>query len=325
MVRRINGRPHWLSFLTFVVALAVAAPVLAQSTGIVRGTVRDEKGQPIDGAKVTIEMNGGTGRRFETKSDKKGEFIQIGLSSGSYKVSAEKEKLGSAPVTVNVRVNQRAEANLVLGANAAAATKEGQAKMAELKKLFDEGVAFSTAGKHNEAIEKFTAAAAVNTNCHDCYNNIGFSYAQLKDYDKAEVAYKKAVEIKQDDATGYSGLATVYNAQRKFDLASEASAKATQYSSTLSAAGGAAGNADAQYNQGVILWNGGKTADAKKAFEAAVQANPNHAEAHYQLGMALVNEGNMAGAASEFNTYLKLAPDGTNAAMAKTLLAQLPK
>ena len=38
--------------------------------------------------------------------------------------------------------------------------------------------------------------------------------------------------------------------------------------------------------------------------------------------MALVNEGNLAGAATEFETYLKLAPDGPNAATAKSLLAQ---
>ena len=49
-------------------------------------------------------MNGGTGRKFETKSNKKGEYIQIGLASGSYKVTAEKDKLGSAPVTANIVV-----------------------------------------------------------------------------------------------------------------------------------------------------------------------------------------------------------------------------
>ena len=43
----------------------------------------------------------------------------------------------------------------------------------------------------------------------------------------------------------------------------------------------------------------------------------------YQLGMALVNEGNLAGAATEFETYLKLAPDGSNAATAKSLVGQL--
>jgi Flp pilus assembly protein TadD len=89
------------------------------------------------------------------------------------------------------------------------------------------------------------------------------------------------------------------------------------------AAGG--GNADAMFNQGVILWNAGKIPEAKKQFEGAVAANPNHAESHYQLGMALVNEGNLAGAATEFETYLKLAPTGPNAATAKGILGSIKK
>jgi tetratricopeptide (TPR) repeat protein len=325
MVRRINGRPSWLSVLAVVAALAVAVPVAAQSTGMVKGVVTDDKGQPVEGAKITIEMNGGTGRRYETKSDKKGQYMQIGLSSGQYKVTAEKDKLASAPANIAIRANATQDANLVLGMASAAASKDAAAKNVELKKVFEEGVALSSAGKHAEAIEKFNAGAALNAACYDCYNNIGFSYAQMKDWDKAEAAYKKSIEIKADDAAAYNGLATVYNAQRKFDLATEAGTKATQYASSLSASGGAAGNADAQYNQGVILWNSGKIADAKKAFQAAVEANPNHAEAHYQLGMALVNEGNLADAATEFETYLKLAPEGPNAATAKSLAAQMKK
>ncbi len=131
--------------------------------------------------------------------------------------------------------------------------------------------------------------------------------------------------MKADYVDAYAGLASIYNAQRKFDEAAAASAKATEFSSTLGGANTAAGGADAFFNQGVILWNGGKVAEAKKSFESAIQANPNHAEAHYQLGMALVNEGNLAGAATEFETYLKLSPEGPNAATAKGLVAQLKK
>jgi tetratricopeptide (TPR) repeat protein len=194
-----------------------------------------------------------------------------------------------------------------------------------LKRLFEEGVAAGNAGRHDEAIEKFTAGIVINPKCYDCYDNIGFAQMQKKDYAKAEEAYKMAAEIKPDDAAAWNGLATVYNAQRKFDQASAASAKATELSTNLSATGGPGAGADAMYNQGVILWNAGKVAEAKKQFEAAVQANPAHAEAHYQLGMALVNEGNLAGAAAEFETYLKLAPSGPNAATAKSLVAQLKK
>ena len=88
MVRRICGRPSWLFIVVAVAALAVARPVAAQSTGMVKGMVSDDKGQPVEGAKITIEMTGGTGRRYETKTDKKGQYMQIGLSSGQYKITA---------------------------------------------------------------------------------------------------------------------------------------------------------------------------------------------------------------------------------------------
>jgi tetratricopeptide (TPR) repeat protein len=315
MVRRF-GWPLWLLIAVVGTALAVAPPAAAQTSGTVRGIVTDAQGQPVEGATVTITGEA-TGRKYQSRTNRRGEFIQIGLTVGPYVLVAEKDKQASEPAKAAVRNSAPASVSLTLGAApSAAAAKEST--------TFSEGVALSTAGKHAEAIEKFNAGIVANPGCFECYNNIGYSYAQTKEYDKAEAAYKKAAELKPDNSTAWNGLANIYNAQRKFDLAAEASKKATDLSGGASADGGG-GNADAMYNQGVILWNGGKIADAKKQFEAAVQANPSHAEAHYQLGMALVNEGNLAGAGSEFETYLKLSPEGPNAATAKSLVAQLKK
>jgi len=323
MVRQLSGRPMWLRIFAVVAAIGVALPLAAQSSaGIVKGVITDDKGQPAENAKVSFDMQGGTARHFESKTNKKGEFVQAGLPPGDYKITAEKDKLGGV-ANMSVRAAQTVTANMAMTAIGAAAGGAMGGMSAALKKSFDEGLALSNAGKHDEAIAKFNEAIGINAKCFDCYDNIGFSYVQKKDYDKAEEAYKKAIDLKADDAAAYSGLANVYNAERKFDDAAKASAKATE----LSAAGSSlvGGNADQLFNQGVILWNGGKIPEAKKAFEAAVQANPNHAEAHFQLGMALINEGNMAGAATEFDTYLKLAPSGPNAATAKALLDQVKK
>jgi tetratricopeptide (TPR) repeat protein len=319
MVRRY-GWPLWLLAFTIGTALAVAPSVAAQTSGTVRGQVVDANGQPVEGATVTITGEA-TGRKYQSRTNRRGEFIQIGLTVGPYVLVAEKDKLASEPAKAAVRNAAPATVNLLLGAPSAAAS----AAASKESTIFSEGVALSTAGKHAEAIEKFNAGIVANPACVECYNNIGYSHAQMKDYDKAEAAYKKAAELKPDNSTAWNGLANIYNAQRKFELAVEASQKATELSTNLSSPGGGGGNADAMYNQGVILWNGGKVADAKKQFEAAIQANPSHAEAHYQLGMALVNEGNLAGAGSEFETYLKLSPDGPNAATAKSLVAQLKK
>jgi Flp pilus assembly protein TadD len=323
MVRRLNGRHAWLVVCAALVAVSMAAPVSAQSTGMVRGIVKDATGKPVDGAKVTIDAEGNN-RHFETKTDKKGEFVQIGLAPGPYKVTGEKDKVVSAPATVSVRVAAGNPITLILGAGGAAGVSpEAAAKAAELKKTFDEGVADSHAGNHAAAVAKFTHAAELNEKCADCFYNIAYSENQLKEYEKAETAYKKAIELKPDYAEAYSGLANTYNAERKFDLASAASAKAIELAGSGGGAGG--GSADAMFNQGVILWNAGKIAEAKKQFEGAVAADPTHAESHYQLGMALVNEGNLAGAATEFETYLKLSPNGPNAATAKGILGTIKK
>jgi tetratricopeptide (TPR) repeat protein len=325
MVRRLNGRLPWLALCAAVLSLALGSTAFAQSTGMIRGVVKDAAGKPVEGAKVNIDSEANN-RHFDTKSDKKGEFLQIGLAPGPYKVTAEKDKVVSAPSPVTVRIANAAPITLVLGGGAAGggASPEMAAKTAALKKTFEEGVTASRAGNHDAAIAAFQAAAELNPNCFDCYYNIAFSESQKKDWDKAEAAYKKAIELKADYAEAYSGLANVYNASRKFDLAAAASAKAMELSGSAPGAL-AGGNADAMFNQGVILWNAGKIPEAKKQFESAVAANPNHAESHYQLGMALVNEGNLAAAATEFETYLKLAPTGPNAATAKGILGSLKK
>jgi len=326
MVRRSSTRQPWLRHLWQVTlagaaVLALAVPAAAQN--VLQGTVVDAQGQPVEGAKITIVQTDEVTRKFEAKSDKKGTFTQIGLQTSNYKVTAEKDKVGVATTTTRVGGGRPVSVRLVLGAAEAVDPTVAQ-KAADLRKAFDEGVSLSKDGKYDDSVAAFNRALGVNPKCADCYYNIGYAYGQKKEFDKAEENYKKALEVKPDYPDAYNGLANIYNTQKKFDLAAEASKKAAELSASAPGGGGG-GNADSLYNQGVILWNSGKIADAKKAFEAALAANPNHAEAHYQLAMALVNEGNLAGAAAEFNNYLKLAPDGPNAAQAKALVAQLPK
>jgi tetratricopeptide (TPR) repeat protein len=316
MVRRFNGRPSWLTMFAVLAALAVAAPALAQGT--VKGTVVDSGGKPVEGAKVVIELQGGARTaHFEAKTDKKGEFFQVGLPLGSYKLTAEKDAAGSAPATTNVRSGVGVPINLVLNTVAAAEV----AKSGALKKTFDEAVALADAGNHAGAIEKFNAAIQINGKCNDCYDNIATLYSQDKQYDKAESAFKKAIDINPNDVDAYNGLATVYNAQKKFDDAANASKKAASLSGGIGASAG--GNADSLYNQGVALFNGGKAGEAKPLFEQAIQVKPDHADAHYMLGMTLAGS-DPAKAVAEFQTYLTLAPAGKNAELAKQFISALP-
>src|SRR5262249_52929803 len=120
MIRRLNGCHAWLVAFASVAALSMAAPVAAQSTGMVKGTVKDDKGQPVEGAKISIDFTDGVTRHQETKTNKKGEFVQIGLSSGNYKVTAEKEGVGAQALTTRVRIGVSSELNFVLTKGATA-------------------------------------------------------------------------------------------------------------------------------------------------------------------------------------------------------------
>jgi len=278
MVRRLCGRPSWLFTVALIASLIAAVPAFAQVTGMLKGVVTDDKGQPVADAKVIIEMNGGSGRKFESKSNKKGEYIQIGLASGSYTITAEKEKLGSAPVAVAVRANTTQEANLILAMASAAATKEAQAKNAAITKVFDEGVQLSNAGQHEPAIAKFSEAVGIIPTCHTCYNNIAFSYTALKDYAKAEEAYKKSIGVKADDAAAYVGLAGIY-----FNTGKSAEAKPlVEKAVTLDPS-----NADAHYIYGMTLV-ATEPAKAKTEFEAFVKLAPTAPNA--AIAQALITE-----------------------------------
>lgn len=295
---------------------AFAAPASAQ-TGAVKGKITDAEGKPVEGAKVTIQMVD-SNNKFEQKTKKNGEFMQIGLQPAQYKISAEKDGL-SASKTSRISLDT-AEVNLTLtkgGAAAEGGSKEdrakAEAKVAGLKAAYAEAAQLSNAGKYDEAIVKFNEVLKDVPRCTECYIGIGLSNGMKKDYAASEAAYKKALEIDPNSADAYSGLATIYNDQKKFAEAKEASAEAMK---RMSAAGGS-GNADQLYNAGVISWNANEFAKAQEQFAAAVAANPNHAESHFMLGQCDLNLGKLPEAAKEFETYTKLAPTGPNAEKAK--------
>jgi len=324
MSRLISGRNLLVLGLMACAVFLFASPGQAQ-TGALQGKVTDAAGKPLEKAAVVIEFTDGINRKYEVKTNKKGEFIQIGLAPGNYKATASFEGLGSESFPVRVRLGDPMKLEFKLGA-ATGATKEDAAKAAALKAVFEQGVASSKEGKFDEAIAKFTEAAGMVPGCYDCYYNIGYNYSQKKEYDQAEAAFLKSIEMKANYVEAYNGLATVYNAQKKFDKAQEASQKAAELASAAGpGAGGGAGAVDAEYNQGVIDWNAGKIPEAAEHFQKVIFMKPDHADAHYQIGMAYVNQNKLAEAVPMFEKYLELAPTGQFAATAKGILASIKK
>jgi Flp pilus assembly protein TadD len=316
------------ALLTFV-----AAPAHAQN-GSLQGRVVNESGQPQRQVPVTLDQQGvEKPQQKKTVTDNQGDFVITGLPGGSTWVATVvwgKVSGRSPAVTIKPRETVRMPQVVVMegglekakasGAAATNVTKDEAAaraaRMSEIEGKFKEADAAAKAGNFDAAIATLTELTKEIEKCAVCHARLGDVHARKKDHPAAEKAYLEAIALDANLPDPYAALATLYNEMQRFDDAAKMAAKANE----LLAAKGGGGDAASLYNQGVILWNQGKAAEAQPWFEKAVAADPKMADAHYQLGMTFVNQGKLSEAKQPFETYLKLAPNGANASQVKELL-----
>jgi hypothetical protein len=89
-----------IAALITIAALVPSAPLLAQSSGSIRGTVDDDDGSPVAGAAVSVAGP----VREATKTDASGTFAFTGLPNGQYDIAVSKggyQTSASSPIAVS--------------------------------------------------------------------------------------------------------------------------------------------------------------------------------------------------------------------------------
>lgn len=277
MVRRLSGRPVRSLVFVMCAALLASVPAFAQgTTARIQGAVKDDKGQPVEGAKISIDSPS-SGRHFEAKTDKKGEFVQLGLQPGPYKILASKEKLSSLPAQIQIRAGGPPPSlNLVLIAGGANMSPEQAAKAQQMRKLFEEGIEASLAGRGDEAIDKFTKTIEINENCADCYFNIGVVHMEQKDWAKAEESLAKATSMKLGFADASFNLGLVLWNSGKIAESKKQFEEVTKSDPS---------NAEAHYQLAMCLINEGNLAGAVSEFETYIKVSPDGPNAAAAQGL----------------------------------------
>jgi tetratricopeptide (TPR) repeat protein len=305
-----------------VAGLLLGAEARAQSSGAARGKVLDEKGQPLEGAVITLDYQGGVTRKYNTKSNKKGEFTQVGLQPGMYKITAAKDGyqggymdyrigLGEATYLPDLKLTSAAAAR-----SAASGGAEAEKANAELRQMVKDAQAFAAEKKYDEAIAAFQGVLAKNVAApEEVHFRIGQLQSEKKDWPAAEASYRKALEIKAGHSGATLELANVYQITGQKDKASE----------LLASAQTSGGNdANVQYSTGVLHLNAGRQDDAAAAFKRAIAIDPAHAESYYHLGTIALNQNNTADAVANLEKYLSLNPtNAQNVATAQALIKAL--
>jgi tetratricopeptide (TPR) repeat protein len=278
--------------LLMLVAGLCASPAFAQDTGTVKGVCKDVAGKPIASA-VVEWVNGDTGRKYDIKTNNKGEYFSLGIAPGHYKVTLlqdNKEVFHFSGVVVSLEENtldfdmKKEQAAAAQGAGLTPEQlkqqQEQAAKIAKenttIKTLNEKLAAAKTAsdaGDFDTAIAQLTAATQTDPSRDLLWAKLGDYYLssagkqtdsaeKAKRYDAAVTNYQKAVDLKQK---------ALETDPKKSPDATKVLA---QFYNNL-------GKAEAQL---------GKTDDAVKAYNQAAQLDPAGAGMYYfNLGAILTN------------------------------------
>jgi len=316
--------------MTIALALSVAVPAFAQSA--LKGRVLNEQKRPVSEANVTATcISVPTLQPLGAITDTSGRFTISGMQFGKWNVVIIKGKtmfknkteLNLMPGVVfdlgDVALEPMPEGTTIASSKKEAdeANKRAAEIQGKLKAANDDIVA----GKFDDALLKLEAVTKDIPKCSTCSAKIGEVHMKKNDLVNAEKYFLQAIEFDANSVDAYNSLATVYNQQGKFDEALKMTLKVKE----LSTAKGGAADPTAAFNEGVVLWNAGKTAEAEVAFKTATELDPKNAPAFYQLGIAQVSAGKNVEAVKSLEEYVKLDPKGKDAETAKAIIASIKK
>ena len=193
-----------------VAAAALLSPGAASAqTGTARGKVVDEKGQGLEGVQVVMEYQGPMNRKFETKTNKKGEFTQVGMQPGVYRVTPVKEGYVGAFVEIKVTLGDPTylPADLKMIPKAAAAAAAADKGNDELRAGFEKGNTLMNEGKLDEAEAEFRALLDKNPNVPQLHHNLAVVLSKKKDAAGAEaLRSRKGPREPEIDPAGFAIL-----------------------------------------------------------------------------------------------------------------------
>jgi tetratricopeptide (TPR) repeat protein len=315
--------------------LAGAATLWAQNGGLAgHATLPD--GSPCVKCPIIIERQS-IHATYQAKTDKKGNYVYIGLAPDVYKVTLQ-DPDGKTLfwITRHVGIGEPTQLDFDLPKEQAAAQKanpqaaqqnaEAQKEAQQLnslKEVFNQGVAQENAGQWADAAATFQKgeSLAKGNNIPVVLAHEAQAYDKAKMYDQAVATYQKMLAINPNDASAHNGLGAVYATQNKLPEAQAEFQKAAELDP--------AGAAKAYYNEGAILSNAGKMDEAAAAFKQATSADPKFADAYFLEAQALMGKATVGadgkvvpapGTVEALNTYLQLDPKGKYADSAQAML-----
>lgn len=285
----------------------LSAPASAQ-TGIARGKVTDGQGEALADVKIHFEFLGGVKKTHDVKSNKKGEYTQVGVYPGMYKITFEKEGFQGTFLEWKINLGEPTQlpeiklqsASAVAGGGAAGAGARDVA--AALQKSFAQAIELTNAGKLDEAAAIYTAEIAKNPSIPQLHHNLGLIHQRKGDKAAAEESLRAAIAAREDYVEAYVALSNLFltTGDPAKGLA-EAEALAAKFPESPRG----------YFQVGNVLFNTGRAAEAVEPLKKAEALGETDPELLFQLGSATFQASKMDEAIAYFDKYLA-APEPKN-------------
>jgi tetratricopeptide (TPR) repeat protein len=317
-----------LKNLGFIIVLVLAASSLALSqagrgVGRIGGVVVDPDQKPIEGAKVMISYSQDENLKYETTTNKKGEWAFIGLGTGNWNMTASFKgylPVAKALYVSQLSINPKVTVKLQKTAKGGGGFIQDETTFVFLEKgnqLFKEAKYDEAIASYQQFIDKNPTAYQIQLSIADCYREKG-------EFDKAMETYTKVIEqAKTDPATGremtakaQAGIGNCYLKQNKIQEAQQffkQSVDNTPNDEILA------------YNVGEIYFNNRNYDEALRYFDLAAQIKPDWPDPYLKMGYVYLNRADYANATSKIEKFLTLEPEGDRAANAKNILKAIKK
>jgi Flp pilus assembly protein TadD len=296
-----------------LVFLLLPATLLAVQQGRISGKVTDGKGVGLSDVKITITTKSITNFKLELKTDKDGRYGTI-LNDATMIYHYRFEKQGFIPYEQDKKVpiggSEVLDIQLLTQQQA---IEKGVVKQVEdpFTTNYNAAVEAYQAGDFEAAFTKAQEAIKLGPDKAIAYNLGATIAAKKKDWSNTIAFGEKSLALEPDNSPLVGMLMEAYRMTGD-------KAKAAEYEKKYIAAN--PDQPEILYNQAVALYNKNDFKGAEPLLKKVVEGKPDFAKAHYLLGMSYVNLNKIPDMKKHLSEYLKLEPNGADAATAKEML-----
>ena len=296
-----------------VIVATMAASAYAQ-TGRVVGIVKDETGQPIKGATLSLENPEASPRNFTATSDDHGRFAVIGLKAGEWSIVAQAPGYQAEVARLQVRATTPSAPALTMKrAPQAPASALGSVGLKDLQGELRSADQQFNAQQWDQAIASYKSILARVPTLSVVNLQIAAAYRNKKDYDSAIAAYSDLLKADPNSDKARVGESQTY--MEKGDLAAAANA--------LGQGAQQGASKEVLYTLGEVEAARGNTDAAVQWYQKAAADDPNWGKPILKLGLTSLKKGDKADAAAKMQRVLAVDPTSAEAVQARTVMEQL--